>query len=224
MQGHCLLSAKLVANLVIYFTVTEPYPIRRKIMAMLIAGLLLFLGTHSMRIVAPDWREGVIARIGHGPWRGLISVLSLVGFVLLIQGYDAARLDTVTLYEPPYWLRHVTVLLMFVAALFAAASLVPRNLIRGRMGHPLVLSVKTWALAHLLSNGTLVDLLLFGSFLIWAVIDFISARRRDRAHGTAYPEGALGNTLVTLVLGAAIWAVFAFWLHARWVGVAPLAM
>ena len=193
-------------------------------MAILVAGLLLFLGAHSMRIVAPEWREGVIARLGNGPWRGLISVLSLLGFVLLIQGYDAARLHPVSVYEPPVWLRHVSVLLMFVAALFAAASLVPRNAIRARMGHPLVLSVKTWALAHLLANGTLADLLLFGTFLVWAVIDFASARRRDRANGTAYPEGALGNTLVTIVLGAAIWAAFAFWLHARWVGVSPLGM
>ncbi len=193
-------------------------------MAMLIAGLLIFIGTHSLRILAPEWREQTIARLGHGPWRGIISVLSIVGFVLLIQGYDAARAHPVPLYEPPYWLHTVTVFLMLVAAIFAAASQVPRNSIKARLGHPLVLSVKTWALAHLLSNGTLVDVLLFGTFLLWAVVDFASARRRDRANGTAYPEGALVNTLVTLVVGAAIWAAFAFYLHARWVGVAPLAM
>lgn len=193
-------------------------------MAILIAGLLIFLGAHSMRIVAPEWREQMIARLGHGPWRGIISVLSIVGFVLLIQGYDAARVNPVPIYEPPYWLHHVTAALMLVAAIFAAASQVPRNSIKARMGHPLVLSVKTWALAHLLSNGTLADLLLFGTFLLWAVIDFASSRRRDRANGTAYPEGAIGNTVVTLIVGAAIWAAFAYYLHARWVGVAPLAM
>ena len=193
-------------------------------MATLIAGLLLFIGTHSMRIVAPQWREDMIARLGHGPWRGIISVLSIVGFVLLIQGYDAARVHPVPVYEPPYWLHYVTAVLMLVAAIFAAASLVPRNSIRARMGHPLALSVKTWALAHLLSNGTLADVLLFGVFLLWAVVDFASARRRDRANGTAYPEGAMGNTLVTLVVGAVIWAAFAFYLHTRWVGVVPMAM
>ncbi len=193
-------------------------------MAILIAGLLIFIGTHSLRIVAPEWREQMIARLGNGPWRGIISVLSIVGFVLLIQGYDAARVHPVPLYEPPYWLHLVTVVLMLVAAIFVAASLVPRNSIKARMGHPLVLSVKTWALAHLLSNGTLADLLLFGTLLLWAVVDFISARRRDRANGTAYAEGAIGNTVVTLIVGAAIWAAFAFYLHARWVGVAPLVM
>lgn len=193
-------------------------------MAILIAGLLIFIGTHSLRIIAPEWREQMIARLGNGPWRGIISVLSIVGFVLLIQGYDAARVHPVPIYEPPYWLHHVTVVLMLVAAIFVAASQVPRNSIKARMGHPLVLSVKTWALAHLLSNGTLADLLLFGTFLLWAVVDFASARRRDRANGTAYPEGAIGNTVVTVIVGAAIWAAFAFYLHARWVGVAPLAM
>lgn len=193
-------------------------------MAILIAGLLIFLGAHSMRIVAPEWREQMIARLGHGPWRGIISVLSIVGFVLLIKGYDAARVHPVPIYEPAYWLHHVTAALMLVAAIFAAASQVPRNSIKARMGHPLVLSVKTWALAHLLSNGTLADLLLFGTFLLWAVVDFASSRRRDRANGTAYPEGAIGNTVVTLIVGAAIWAAFAYYLHARWVGVAPLAM
>lgn len=193
-------------------------------MSMLIAGLLIFLATHSFRIIAPAWREATIARIGRNAWRGGVSVLSIIGFVLLIKGYDAARMTPVAIYEPPLWLRHVTVLLMFIAAVFAAASLVPRNHIRARMGHPLVLSVKTWAFAHLLANGTLADLILFGGFLLWAVPDFISARRRDRAEGVVYPEGALGNTLVTVVAGAVIWAVFVFYLHARWVGVAPIAM
>ena len=193
-------------------------------MAILIAGLLVFLGAHSMRIVAPEWREQMIARLGNNAWRGIISVLSILGFVLLIKGYDAARIHPVSLYEPPYWLHYVTGALMLVAAIFAAASQVPRNSIKARMGHPLVLSVKTWALAHLLSNGTLADLLLFGTFLLWAVVDFASSRRRDRANGTAYPEGAIGNTVVTLIVGAAIWAAFVFYLHARWVGVAPLAM
>ncbi len=193
-------------------------------MSTLIAGLLIFLGAHSARLIAPAWRDATIEKLGHNAWRGLVSVLSVIGFVLLIKGYDAARLNPIPLYEPPLFLRHVAVLLMFFAAVFAAASQVPRNHIKARMGHPLVLSVKTWALAHLLANGTLADVILFGGFLLWAVLDFISARRRDRAQGTAYPEGALGNTLVTVVVGAAIWAVFVFYLHARWVGVAPLAL
>ncbi len=193
-------------------------------MAMLIAGLLLFIGTHSTRIFAEDWRSTMIARLGEKPWKGLISVVSLAGFVLMIVGYDAARSAPVPIYAPPTWLRHLSVLLMVVASILLVATYVPRNALKAKMGHPMVLSVKTWAFAHLLANGTLADLLLFGSFVIWAVLDFRVSRRRDRANGTVYPEGALGNTLVTVVLGVVVWAVFAFWLHARWVGVAPIAM
>ena len=193
-------------------------------MAMLIAGLLLFIGAHSTRIFADDWRSTMIARLGEKPWKGLISVLSLAGFVLMIVGYDAARSAPVPIYAPPTGLRHLAVLLMLIASILLVAAYVPRNSLKAKMGHPMVLSVKTWAFAHLLANGTLADLLLFGSFVIWAVLDFRASRRRDRANGTLYPEGAIGNTLVTVVLGAAVWAVFAFWLHARWVGVAPIAM
>lgn len=193
-------------------------------MAMLIAGLLLFIGTHSTRIFADDWRSTMIARLGEKPWKGLISVLSVAGFVLMIVGYDAARSAPVPIYAPPTWLRHLSVLLMVVASILLVATYVPRNALKAKMGHPMVLSVKTWAFAHLLANGTLADLLLFGSFVIWAVLDFRVSRRRDRANGTVYPEGAVGNTLVTVVLGVVVWAVFALWLHARWVGVAPIAM
>ncbi|MEO0318936.1 MAG: hypothetical protein RL404_2613 [Pseudomonadota bacterium] len=193
-------------------------------MAILVAGLLIFLATHSTRAFAPAWREAMIARLGKHAWRGLISVLSLVGFVMLIKGYDVARMNPIALYEPPLWLRPVTVLLMFFAAVFVAASIVPRNHIKAAMGHPLLLSAKTWAFAHLLSNGTLADLVLFGGFLLWAVPDFIRSRRSDRAQGIVYPEGGLGNTIVTMIVGAALWAVFAFYLHARWVGVAPLPL
>ena len=193
-------------------------------MAMLIAGLLLFIGTHSTRIFADDWRSTMIARLGEKPWKGLISVVSLAGFVLMILGYDAARSAPVPIYAPPTWLRHLSVLLMVFASILLVATYVPRNWLKAKMGHPMVLSVKTWAFAHLLANGTLADLLLFGSFVIWAVLDFRVSRRRDRANGTVYPEGAVGNTLVTVVLGVVVWAVFAFWLHARWVGVAPIAM
>ncbi len=193
-------------------------------MAMLIAGLLLFIGTHSTRIFADDWRSTMIARLGEKPWKGLISVVSLAAFVLMILGYDAARSAPVPIYAPPTWLRHLSVLLMVFASILLVATYVPRNWLKAKMGHPMVLSVKTWAFAHLLANGTLADLLLFGSFVIWAVLDFRVSRRRDRANGTVYPEGAVGNTLVTVVLGVVVWAVFAFWLHARWVGVAPIAM
>ncbi len=193
-------------------------------MTMLIAGLLLFIGAHSTRIFADDWRASLIARLGDKPWKGIISLVSLAGFVLMIFGYDAARTAPVPIYEPPIWLRHVSVLLMILSSILMVAAYVPRNALKAKMGHPMVLSVKTWAFAHLLANGTLADLLLFGSFVIWAVLDFRVSRRRDRAEGTRYPEGTIANTLVAVIGGVGLWAIFAFWLHARWVGVAPLGM
>lgn len=193
-------------------------------MAMLIAGLLLVLGTHSVRLYANDWRQHMIDRIGEKPWKGLFSVVSLLGLYLLIVGYDGARSTPVTLYDTPLWMRHVTVLLMLFASIFMVAAYVPRNHLKARMGHPMILSVKTWALAHLLSNGTLADVLVFGGFLLWAVLDFIRLRRADRANSTLYPEGGIGNTLLTIALGAILWAVITLWLHARFVGVAPLAL
>ncbi len=193
-------------------------------MELLIAGLLLFIGAHSVRIFADDWRSSMITRLGEKPWKGLISVVSLAGFVLMILGYDATRSAPIPIYEPPFWLRHVAVLLMLLSSILMVAAYVPRNALKPKMGHPMVLSVKTWAFAHLLANGTLADLLLFGSFVIWAVLDFRISRRRDRAQGVSYAEGTLANTLIAVIGGVGLWAAFAFWLHARWVGVAPLGM
>jgi uncharacterized membrane protein len=98
---------------------------------------------------------------------------------------------------------------------------VPRNAIKAKLKHPMVLAVKVWAFAHLLSNGTLADVLLFGTFLLWAVLDFRSARGRDRAAGTAYPPGTMAGTAGAVVVGIAAWLAFALWLHAAWIGVAP---
>ncbi len=190
-------------------------------MTILILGLVLFLGTHSVRIVAEGWRNATIARIGPNVWKGLLSVASLAGFVLIVWGYGLARQAPVALWTPPVAMRHVAALLTLVAFVMLFAAHVPRNAIKARLKHPMVLSVKVWAFAHLLANGTLADLLLFGSFLVWAVFDFRAARQRDRAAGTVYPAGTLAGTLATVVVGVAVWALFAFWLHAAWIGVAP---
>jgi uncharacterized membrane protein len=190
-------------------------------MGILILGLLLFLGTHSVRIVADGWRSATIARIGEGAWKGLYSVLAIAGFVLIVWGYGLARQEPVVLWAPPVATRHVASLLTLVAFVLLFAAYVPRNAIKAKLKHPMVLAVKVWAFAHLLSNGTLADLLLFGAFLLWAVLDFRSARGRDRAAGTVYPPGTLAGTAGAVVVGVAAWAAFAFWLHAAWIGVAP---
>jgi uncharacterized membrane protein len=118
-------------------------------------------------------------------------------------------------------MRHVAALLTAIAFVLLAAAYVPRNRIKSSLHHPMLLGVKVWALAHLLANGTLADLVLFGSFLAWAIVCFSAARRRDRAAGTRYLAGTMAGTLATLVVGLAAWAMFALWLHERWIGVRP---
>ena len=190
-------------------------------MTLLILGLALFLAVHSVRIVADGWRQRSIARLGEGAWKGLYSVLSIAGFALIVWGWGAARQQPVLLWVPPVWTRHLAGLLMLASFVMLVAAYVPGNAIKARLKHPMVLGVKTWAVAHLLANGTLAALLLFGSFLVWAVFDFRSARQRDRAAGTAYPGGRSGPTLVTVVVGIVAWAAFAFWAHGRLIGVRP---
>ncbi|MCP5269906.1 MAG: NnrU family protein [Burkholderiaceae bacterium] len=190
-------------------------------MTLLIVGLVLFLGVHSVRIVAEGWRQRTIARLGEGAWKGLYSVASLVGFIALVWGYGQARLDPTVLWATPVWTRHLASLLVLAAFVLLAAAYVPGNHLKARLHHPMVLAVKVWALAHLLANNTLADLLLFGGFLLWAVLDFRAARGRDRANGTVYPAGQGVMTAITVVVGVAAWAVFAFWAHKALFGISP---
>ena len=190
-------------------------------MAWLILGLLLFLGVHSVRIVADGWRTRMRARLGEGPWKGIYSVVSLLGFLLIVWGYSIARQDPTVLWSSPTWVRHVAALLTLLAFVFLAAAYVPGNAIKARIGHPMVVSVKVWAFAHLLANNTLADLLLFGSFIVWAALSFRAARARDRADGTVYVRGPMSRTGVAVVLGTVLWAVFAFWAHGALFGVRP---
>ena len=191
-------------------------------MWMLIVGLILFLGAHSVRIFAEGWRTRAIARLGEMGWKGLHSVVSLIGFGLIIWGFAQARQQPVVLWSPPAMLKHLNSLFTLLAFVLLAAAYVPRNSIRARLHHPMILGVKLWAFGHLLATATLADLVLFGAFLLWAVLDFRAARLRDRAQGTVYPPGTASGTVAAVVVGAVAWAVFAFWLHAAGIGVAPL--
>jgi uncharacterized membrane protein len=190
-------------------------------MTLLLLGLVLFLGTHSVRIVADDWRSRRIAAMGLNGWKGLYSVLSIAGFVLIVYGYGAARLEPVVLYSPPVWTRHLASLLTLPAFILLVAAYVPGTRIKRAVGHPMVLGVKTWALAHLLANGMLADVLLFGTFLAWAVLDYIAARKRDRAAGTVYVAGPITRDIIAVVVGGVAWAAFAMWLHRMLIGVGP---
>jgi uncharacterized membrane protein len=190
-------------------------------MAVLILGLVLFLGVHSTRIVADGWRSSMIARIGDKPWKGLYTLASLAGFALIIWGFGIARRNPVYLWEAPMAMRHLAGLLMLAAFILLVATYVPRNAIKAKLHHPMVLSVKLWALAHLLANGNLADVVLFGAFLVWAVFSFRAARARDRRDGTVYPPGTAAGTAITVAVGVAVWAVFAFWAHGLLFGVRP---
>ena len=211
-------------------------------MTELILGLILFLGAHSVRIVADDWRTQKMEALGEKAFKGVHALISLLGFYLLVVGYGEARLQTVVIWNPPTATRHISLLLMLFSSILMVAAYIPRNHLKIRMGHPMVLSVKVWALSHLLANGNLADMLLFGAFLIWALLNFKSARVRDRVQvqlpdsnakvnaggsSASLPEDApvkpnLVATLITLAGGIALWAVITFVLHAKVVGVAPM--
>ncbi|MEJ5992212.1 NnrU family protein [Ramlibacter sp. PS3R-8] len=194
-------------------------------MLLLVLGLVLFLGVHSTRIVADGWRTSTIRRIGEKPWKGLYALASIVGFALIVYGFGLARQNPVVLWpQPPVATRHIAALLTLLAFVLFFAPYVPRNHFKARLRHPQLIGVKVWALAHLIANNTLADLLLFGGFLLWAVLAFRAARKRDRALAAVPPAGTAMGTAITVAIGIVAWVAFAFWAHARWIGVAPMGV
>ncbi|MFY8055053.1 MAG: NnrU family protein [Limnohabitans sp.] len=208
-------------------------------MTLLLCGLFLFIATHSVRIFAEPLRTTLVARMGEWPYKGVLAVLSLLGFWLLLTGYAQARLETWVVWTPPAFLRHIMWLLMLFALVLLVAAYVPRNHLKKRLKHPMVLSVKVWALAHLLVNGQMHQMVLFGAFLVWAVLNFRAARKRDALANALHGEGEANDatqvhneseapsaqwlsTLLCLVIGGAAWAALLWRFHAEWFGVSPL--
>ena len=201
-------------------------------MTWLILGLVLFLGAHSTRIFADGWRTKTMEAWGEKPFKGVIALVSLVGFYGLIVGYAQVRMEPVVIWQPPIATRHISLLLMLFASILLVAAYVPTNHFKVRLGHPMVLSVKVWALAHLLANGNLADFVLFGTFLAWSVMNFKAARARDRAKAESqalvsdeFAQPTLPKTsatLIAVVVGAGLWALITFVLHAKVVGVSPM--
>jgi uncharacterized membrane protein len=189
-------------------------------MAYLVLGLVLFLGIHSVSIVAPGWRDATAARMGNA-WRGLYSLVSIAGFVLIMWGYGVARRHSVSLYAPAESIRYVTAILMLPVFPLLLAAYLPGR-IKGAVGHPMLLAVLLWALAHLLSSGRPENLLLFGGFLAWAVADRLSFVWRTARPVNTAPPGRW-NDLIAVVAGLGLYVVFAHWLHVRWIGVQPFA-
>ena len=190
-------------------------------MPILVLGLVLFLGSHSVRLVAEDWRNRRVATGGEGRWKRLFSVISLVGLILTAWGYSLARQDPVLLWASPIWTRHAASLLVLVGFILISAAHAPANHFRASLHHPMYAGTALWAIGHLLANGMLADLLLFGGFLAWSIAGFLVWRGRDRVTARSYPAGTVRGTIGAIVVGTVRWGVFAFLLHGPLIGVRP---
>lgn len=193
-------------------------------MLVLILGLVVFLGVHSTNLLAPDWRSRQVDKWGLLPWKGLYSVVALLGLVLMVWGYAEARTAPVWLWVLPNWTSHLAAVLTIPAFILLAAAYIPGSHIKARVGHPMLLGVKFWAIAHLLANGSLADLLLFGGFLAWAVVLYIVLRRRDRAAGKLAAAPVLTRDIAVVVIGLVAWLVFVKWLHLWLIGRVPFVI
>lgn len=190
-------------------------------MLIFILGLTVFFASHSIRIFADGWRSAMLARLGELRWKGLISLLSLAGFALLLWGYAQVRAEPPALWTPASWSRLLVPILTLPAFVLVVAAYVPGNRFKTALGHPMLAGTILWALAHLPGNGGRASTVLFGSFLVWALISFAASRRRDRAEGRVYPPGPAWRTAVVVIVGVAAWAVFATVLHGPLIGIRP---
>lgn len=190
-------------------------------MAYLACGLVLFLGVHSIRVCAENWRSARIAAIGENSWKAAYSLISGLGLAMIVWGYGLARSEPIVVWTPAPWTVHLAAILTLPAFILIVAAYVPGNRIKVRIGHPMVVGTKLWAFAHLLSNGNLADLLLFGSFLLWAIASFRAARARDRAEGVVRPAGPVGRDIAVFAIGIGAWAGFSMVLHMLLIGVRP---
>lgn len=191
-------------------------------MGLLALGLVLLLGAHSVRIFADGWRLRMISQLSLNGWKGLYSLVSLAGIVMVSIGFGLAGPQE-PLWQPPVFMPHITAALVLLAFILIAAAYIPANHFKARIGHPMVAGVKVWAFAHLLSNGQPRHVLLFGAFLVWAIVDFAASRRRDRKTGVTYPAGSAKGDVMTIAIGLAVWLLFAFHLHEALIGVRPFS-
>jgi uncharacterized membrane protein len=188
-------------------------------MLVFLLGLILFLGIHSVRMVAPQWRDARYAALGEQRWKGLYSIASLAGLVLLVWGYALARPYAPEIYEPAMWMKHINAALMLPVMILLVASNLGGSYIRNAVKHPMLVAVKLWAVGHLLANGDLVGILLFGSFLAWAAADRVAVKRRAPLEMQA---PAVRNDIISLVAGTIVYALFVWKLHLWLFGVPPI--
>ncbi len=192
-------------------------------MVTMVLGLLIFLGIHALPW-SVEVRSGLLARFGEGPYKTGFAVISLIGLVLIIIGYGKLQVDAgknPQIWVPPVWTAHIALLLMVFSMILLVAAYVPSN-IKRIVRHPMLAAVKLWALAHLLANGDLASMILFGAFLAYAVVDRISVKRRGPAHGVDESGGIVGD-IGAIVGGLILYVAFIFFLHEWLIGVAPIA-
>ena len=188
-------------------------------MSIFFIGLLIFIGIHSISIVNESWRNRMVNKIGEWAWKGMYSLVSIFGFMLIILGYGVVRYDSVVLYTPPLWLQHFSLLVLVPVFPLLVGAYFPGR-IKAATKHPMLISVKLWAVAHLFLNGSLVDVFLFGSFLTWAVWDRISIQRRQPRPIPGAPYSSF-NDIIACVVGIGLYLTFVFWLHELLIGVPP---
>lgn len=193
-------------------------------MAMLVFGLVIFLGLHSTRIFAENGRSRAIARLGEGPWKGVYALLSAIGLVMIVWGFAQARWAAPLLWTPPVWTRHTALLIMLISLILLAAYGFKKSHIAVAVHHPMLWAVVLWSAAHLLANGLAADVVLFGAFLAWALLDLSSNYGRDREKGVVYPSPEWGATAGAIVVGVVLWAALLMGLHLWLFGVSPLAV
>jgi len=192
-------------------------------MIIMITGLLLFLVPHSVRIFADSWRTRQIEKRGENLWKGIYSIISIIGFIMIVHGYAETRLNPTVIWLPPEWLKQLAAILLIPTFVLLFAAYVPGTRIKAASGHPMAASVKLWGLAHLLANGNLGDMFLFGAFMLWAIFDYRASRQRDKKAGVRYPTSGISRDIIVTVVGLIAWVAFALYLHEWLIGVKPFS-
>jgi uncharacterized membrane protein len=187
-------------------------------LAILILGLIVFIAPHVF-VTRREARAGAIARLGEWPYKGLFSLISIIGVVLIGWGFARYRASGyIPVWSPPDWTRHVAVALMWPAIVFFVAAYIPGN-IKRTLKHPMLVGVKLWAFAHLLANGDLGSIILFGGILAWAVLDRISLKRRTDPGAPPIPVGGWGNDVAAVIVGTLVYLALGFVFHPLVIGV-----
>ena len=181
-------------------------------LALEILGLVIFLGAHVF-VTRRGERAALVEKIGEWPYRGLFSLVSIIGLALIVYGFAHYRATgVVTVWNPPAWTRHIVIALMWPASIMIAAAYIPGN-IKRLLKHPLLVAIKTWAFAHLCANGDLGGIILFGSVLAWAVYDRISLKHRTDPGGPSIPDGGVKNDVIAVIVGTIIYLALGFVFH-----------